>query len=50
MELSTTKNQPYPQQRPDAADVRLDRFTLILCLALLGVAGLYFGSLYLITH
>jgi len=49
MELSATKNQPYPQQRPDASEVRLDRFALIICLALLGVAGLYFGFLYLIT-
>jgi hypothetical protein len=50
MGVSATKNVPGRLETPDAAEGRWNRIPLILSLALLGLAGAYFGSLYLITH
>ncbi len=50
MGVSATKNVTGRQEMPDAAEWRWNRIPLILSLALVAVAGAYFGSLYLITH
>jgi hypothetical protein len=50
MGVSATKNVPRRQETPDPVEGRWNLIPLILSLALLGVAGAYFGSLYLITH
>jgi hypothetical protein len=50
MRVLVNKNAPYQHEGAEAAAQRLARIAMILSLALIGVAGAYFGSLYLITH
>ena len=48
MRILLSKNGPYRQEGAEAP--RLVRFAMILSVALAGVAGAYFGTLYLIAH
>ena len=50
MTVLLSKNGPYRQEGAEAEAPRLVRIAMILSLALVGVAGAYFGTLYLITH
>jgi hypothetical protein len=44
------KNGPAGPERVEAELQRSTHVALFLSISILGVAGLYFGSLYLITH
>jgi hypothetical protein len=50
MRVLVSKNAPCRQEGTGAAAQSFVRFAMILSLALLGVAGAYFGALYLIAH
>jgi hypothetical protein len=45
-----SKNGPDQQDGIEAAVQRSVRIALILSLSVVGIAGAYFGALYLITH
>ena len=45
-----SKNGLYQQGGTEAAVHRSARMALILSFSILGVAGVYFGALYLIAH
>ena len=50
MRLLVSKNGPNQQQGTEVAAQRSVRLAMILSLSILGVAGAYFGALYLIAH
>jgi hypothetical protein len=50
MTVLVSKNGPDQQERTEAAAQRSVRLAMILSLSILGVAGVYFGALYLVAH
>ena len=50
MTVLVSKNGPDQQERTEAAAQRSVRLAMILSLSILGVAGAYFGALYLVAH
>jgi hypothetical protein len=48
MRVLVSKNDPM--EGADAAVQRAARMALILSFSVLGIAGVYFGTLYLIAH
>lgn len=49
MRVLLSRNAPY-RQEGSAVAPRVVRIAMVLSLTLVGVAGAYFGTLYLITH
>ncbi len=50
MNVLVSKNGPNQQEGTAAAAERSVRMAMILTISILGVAGAYFGALYLIAH
>jgi len=50
MSVLVSKSGRQRQEGTEAAVQRSARMALILSLSILGVAGVYFGALYLIAH
>jgi hypothetical protein len=50
MKVLVSKSRPNQQEGTEAAAQRSERMVMILGLSILGLAGAYFGALYLIAH
>jgi hypothetical protein len=50
MKILASKIAPYQHAGTQVATQRLERVAMVICLALIGVAGAYFAVLYLVSQ
>jgi hypothetical protein len=50
MKILAHNSAPSQHEGVEAATQRLERVAMVLCLALIGVAGAYFAVVYLVAH